>query len=69
MYNESGQMIQQTSPKIVDTNDTYRFSTELYNQSNETDTFSRKTQNIQQTTSLFEDMAFPDVILNDYFSQ
>ncbi|MEQ2267324.1 hypothetical protein XENORESO_004437, partial [Xenotaenia resolanae] len=69
MYNESGQMIQQTSPKIVDTNDTYRFSTELYNQSNETDTFSRKTQNIQQTISLFEDMALPDAILNDYFSQ
>lgn len=67
-FYESDQIFQPTSTKMVDADMDYRVSTEFYNPSNEIDSFRRTTQSIHQV-GCFEDIALPDVFLDDYFSQ
>ncbi len=65
-YDESVQKFQETSQSLMEVDNTYRFS---FNHANGSARFSRGTLGIQQTTSIYEDIALPDDFLNDYYSQ
>lgn len=69
-YNESVQKFQETSQSLMEVDNSYRFSRDTFNQGNESALqFSRQRLGVQNTAALYEDIALPDVFLNDYYSQ
>lgn len=67
-YNESVQEFKDTCLNL-EVNNSYSFARLSYNHGEENATFGAKTLGIQHMAALNEDVALPDVFLNDYYSQ
>lgn len=63
------QKFQETSQSFMEVDNAYRFSREAFNYGTGSATYNRQILGVQNTTALYEDIALPDVVLSDYYSQ